>query len=120
MPTTSAKNSVKNIARIWRGRTKPEKADEYAKYLLDHGVRKLESLGARGVQMFREDREADSYFMVISYWDNRKAMTQWAGVDPNKIRHLERDPELLMAVPVSVQILNVCSNNWFLTDSLRN
>ena len=56
MANTPTKSSSQNIARIWRGRTKPDKANEYAKYLLDHGVRKLESLGARGVQMFREDR----------------------------------------------------------------
>lgn len=99
------------IARIWRGRTAPAVADEYSAYLYEHGVKKLESLGAQGVQMFREDRKDDSYFMVISFWENREAMTQWAGNDPNKIRHLPRDPEYLLEVPQSVQILQVCARS---------
>lgn len=32
---------VARIARIWRGRTVPEKADAYAAYLLEAGVRPL-------------------------------------------------------------------------------
>ena len=115
-PTTSKSTGV---ARIWRGKTAPHNADVYASYLYEHGVRKLESLGARGVQMFREDRPQDSYFMVISYWDTREAMTRWAGEDPGKIRHLERDAEYLLELPTSVQILQVMSNNWFLSDVLR-
>lgn len=109
----------RGIARIWRGRTAYGKADEYAQYLYEHGVKKLESLGARGVTMLREDQGNESYFMVLSYWDTREAMTRWAGEDPNKIRHLERDPEYLLEVPKSVQILEVCSNNWFLSDAFR-
>ena len=30
------------IARIWRGRTTAAKADEYARYLYEHGIRPLE------------------------------------------------------------------------------
>ena len=43
------------IARIWRGRTTAARADEYARYLHEHGVRPLEEK-ALGVQMLREDR----------------------------------------------------------------
>lgn len=101
--------STNGIARIWRGRTLPENADIYANYLYQHGVKKLEALGARLVQMLREDRAEDSYFMVVSFWDTREAMTQWAGDDPTRIRHLDRDAELLIELPVSVQILDVFS-----------
>nr|WP_316653649.1 antibiotic biosynthesis monooxygenase [uncultured Gellertiella sp.] len=100
------------IARIWRGRTLPENADSYCAYLHEHGVKKLESLGALGVQMLREDREGDSYFMVVSFWESRDAMTRWAGEDPNRIRHLDRDREFLIELPASVQILDVVSNSF--------
>lgn len=109
----------KGVARIWRGRTARARADEYTTYMYEHGIKKLEALGARGVQLLREDREQDSYFMVLSFWDTREAMTRWAGDDPNKIRHLERDPEFLLEMPNSVQVLQVCSNNWFLNDTFR-
>ncbi len=115
----NASTTKGGVARIWRGKTAPENANEYTRYLYEHGVLKLESLGARGVQMFREDRAGDCYFMVISFWDTREAMTRWAGADPNKIRHLERDPELLLELPQSVQILDVLSSNWALSDAMR-
>ncbi len=117
--TAQQANTGKGVARIWRGRTSRAKANEYTTYMYEHGIKKLESLGARGVQLLREDREQDSYFMVLSFWDTRDAMTRWAGDDPNKIRHLERDPEYLLEMPTSVQVLQVCSNNWFLNDTLR-
>jgi heme-degrading monooxygenase HmoA len=107
------------IARIWKGQTSPENADEYTLYMHAEGVRKLESLGARAVQFFREDRAECTEFMVISLWDTREAMTRWAGTDPAKIRHLERDPELLLTLPDAVQILDVYSNTIFLSDAFR-
>ncbi|MBB4067348.1 hypothetical protein [Gellertiella hungarica] len=95
------------IARIWRGRTLPERADVYQAYLYEHGVKKLKALGAREVQMLREDRLGECHFMVISWWPTRESMTSWAGEDPTRIRHLERDAELLIELPEAVQILEV-------------
>lgn len=111
--------SPHGIARIWKGQTAPHNADDYTRYLYEHGVKKLESLGARGVQFFREDTADYSEFMVISVWDSVIAMTSWAGDDPRKIRHLERDPELLLNLPDRVQILDVYSNSFFLSDAFR-
>ncbi|SEL28365.1 hypothetical protein SAMN04515666_103300 [Bosea lupini] len=107
------------VARIWRGRTSSTLADEYTRYLYDHGVKKLESLGARGVQMLREDQADSSFFMVTSFWDSMEAMTRWAGADPTRIRHLDKDPEYLLELPSSVQILSVVSCNWILADTMR-
>ena len=42
------------IARIWRGRTTAAKADEYARYMYEHGIKPLAEK-ALGVQMLRED-----------------------------------------------------------------
>ena len=98
---------AQGIARIWRGRTLPEKADFYQAYLHENGVKKLKALGALEVQMLREDRAEECHFMVISWWPTREAMTSWAGDDPNRIRHLERDAELLMELPAAVQILDL-------------
>ena len=62
----SNNNARPTIARIWRGRTTSVKADEYARYLYEHGVRPLEEK-ALGVQMLREDRTGESEFVTISY-----------------------------------------------------
>ena len=94
------------IARIWRGRTTAAKANEYAGYLYEHGIKPLEQK-ALAVQLMREDRADESEFVTISYWENVEAMSRFAGKDPRRIHHLERDAEFLIELPQSVQILNI-------------
>jgi hypothetical protein len=96
------------IARIWRGRTTRARADEYAAYLYEHGIKPLE-VTALGVQLFREDRAADTEFVTISYWESVDAMSRFAGTDPRRIHHLARDPEFLIEVPEGVQVLSIVS-----------
>jgi hypothetical protein len=94
------------IARIWRGRTTAAKADEYARYLYEHGIRPLEEK-ALGVQLLREDRASESEFVTISYWESVEAMSRFAGSDPRRIHHLERDAEFLIELPIGVQVLEI-------------
>ncbi|MGX1790171.1 antibiotic biosynthesis monooxygenase family protein [Bosea sp. NPDC055332] len=98
--------TIARIARIWRGRTVPEKADAYAAYLLEVGVRPL-AKKALGAQMFREDRAGESEFVTISYWESVEAMSRFAGPDPRRIHHLERDAEFLIELPEAVQVLEI-------------
>lgn len=96
------------IARIWRGRTTRARADEYAAYLYEHGIQPLEEK-ALGVQLFREDREGETEFVTISYWESVEAMSRFAGKDPRRIHHLPRDAEFLIELPSGVQVLNIVS-----------
>jgi len=98
------------IARIWRGRTARARADEYQAYLYEHGIRPLEEK-ALGVQLLREDRETDSEFVTISYWESVEAMSRFAGRDPRRIHHLERDPEFLLEMPQGVQVLAIVARS---------
>ena len=65
-------------------------ADEYARYLYEHGIRPLEEK-ALGVQLLREDRATESEFVTISYWESVEA----------------RDPEFLIELPSGVQVLEI-------------
>jgi heme-degrading monooxygenase HmoA len=85
------------------------KADEYARYLYEHGVKPLAEK-ALGVQMFREDRGTESEFVTISYWESVEAMARFAGKDPRRIHHLERDAEFLIKLPSGVQILDIVAS----------
>lgn len=67
---------------------------------------------ALGAEMFREDRDGETEFMTISYWESREAMSRFAGDDPTKIHHLPRDPELLIELPESVQVVEIVSSQW--------
>ncbi len=49
--TSSNDVSQPRIARVWRGRTTSKKADEYAGYLYEHGIKPLEEK-ALGVLCF--------------------------------------------------------------------
>ena len=95
------------FARIWRGRTTRDKADDYQRYLLQNGIAPLEAKGAAGVQMLREDRETETEFVTISYWESVEAMTGGSATDPRRAHHLERDPEFLIELPRAVQILTI-------------
>jgi len=99
-------SSRPTIARIWRGRTTAARADEYARYLYEHGIRPLEAK-ALGVQLLREDRATESEFVAISYWESVEAMSRFAGPDPRRIHHLERDAEFLIELPSGVQVLEI-------------
>ena len=94
------------IARIWRGRTTRDKADAYEPYLYEAGIKPLIEK-ALGVQVFREDRDAESEFITISYWESVEAMARFTGGDPTKIHHLDRDAEFLIELPESVQVLKI-------------
>jgi hypothetical protein len=97
------------IARIWRGRTTRARADEYAAYLYEHGIKPLEQK-ALGVQQLREDRAEESEFVTISYWANVEAMSVFAGKNPRSVHHLPRDPEFLIELPQSIQVLEITSS----------
>jgi hypothetical protein len=94
------------IARIWRGRTRREDADAYLSYLIEAGIRPLEQK-ALGVQLFREDRDEETEFVTVSYWESVAAMSRFTGGDPNRIHHLERDADFLIELPRGVQILQI-------------
>lgn len=106
---TASKTVEVRIARIWRGRTTRAKADDYAVYLRREGVTPLLEK-ALGAQMFREDRETESEFVTISYWESIEAMSRFAGPDPRRIHHLPRDAEFLIELPDGVQVLKIVVN----------
>jgi hypothetical protein len=94
------------IARIWRGRTPRARADEYAAYLYEAGVSKLQEK-AMAVMQLREDRESETEFVTISFWESVEAMSRYAGADPRRIHHLPRDAEFRIELPEGVQVLDI-------------
>jgi heme-degrading monooxygenase HmoA len=90
------------VAREWKGRVAPARADEYHQYLLG-GVAKLRSVsGSLGVQVMRRDEAGAVEFTVISYWESREAIKAYAGQDIEKPHHLPKDRELLLELPTRV------------------
>src|SRR4029450_2842434 len=107
---TARSNLQPAIARIWRGRTTAARADEYAGYLYEHGIKPLKE-EALGVQMFREDRADESEFVTISYWESVAAMSRFAGDDPRRIHHLARDAEFLLELPRGGRVVEIVASS---------
>ncbi|KYH01905.1 hypothetical protein [Bradyrhizobium sp. DOA1] len=91
------------IARIWRGRTRRDRADAYQAYLQAEGIPPLRKT-ALGVQQLREDRDDETWFTTISYWADIAAMTSFTKGEPTKVHHLARDAEFLIELPERIEI----------------
>jgi hypothetical protein len=98
------------IARIWRGRTRRQVADEYEAYNYEVGIKPLIEK-AMGVQALRQDGADETEFITISYWESIEAMSRFTGGDPTRIHHLDRDPEFLIELPRGVQILRILASH---------
>lgn len=90
------------VAREWKGRVSQARAEEYHRYLLD-GVTKIRAVpGSLGAEVMRRDEAGAVEFIVISYWESRKAIEAYAGKDIEKPHHLPRDREYLLELPTRV------------------
>jgi len=105
MATTNGPAATARFARIWRGRTTRDSADEYERYWLESGIAPLIAKGALSVQMLREDRATETEFVTISWWTDIEAMAP--GEDPYRAHHLQHDRDFLLELPECVQILTL-------------
>jgi heme-degrading monooxygenase HmoA len=70
------------IARHWRGWTKPEDADAYEALLREHVLPGLQKIpGYRGGHVLRLDREDESEFVIINFFESLEAVRAFAGPD---------------------------------------
>lgn len=111
--TGAAKNVKTNaFARIWQGRTKAERADEYYAYLMEAGIPKFATVkGNLGVQVLRATADGITEFTVISYWESLEVIKNYAGEDITKTRHLPRDKEFLIELRDKVQTFEIVYEN---------
>lgn len=65
------------IARIWRGWTSPANADAYEALLTERilpGIAAREIEGYRGAHLLRDDRDGESEFVTILWFDSIEAV----------------------------------------------
>jgi heme-degrading monooxygenase HmoA len=106
-PMSESPNAHARYVRIWRGRTRSADADAYESYWLANGIGPLKARGALAVHMLRDDRKDETEFVTISYWASLDAMTGGKGGDPRLTHHLDRDPEFLLELPRTVELLSL-------------
>lgn len=85
------------IARIWRGATLAEHADEYAAYLEETGMRGARELpGARGTLVLRRARAGYAEFETILLFDSLDDIKAFAGDDLDLAVFFEEDDKYLV------------------------
>jgi heme-degrading monooxygenase HmoA len=68
------------IARIWRGWTSHEDADEYVDYLQATGMKAYRtSPGNRGAYILRRPEHDRTEFVTLSFWESLEAVRAFAG-----------------------------------------
>jgi len=96
------------IARIWHGRTRSSRADEYYEYLNEAGVKKIQAIeGNLGVQVLRRTTRGITEFTVISYWESIEAIQRFAGKNYEKTHNLPKDHLYLLELEPRVKHFEV-------------
>ncbi|MHB1043768.1 MAG: hypothetical protein ACYC0Q_13160 [Eubacteriales bacterium] len=85
------------IARIWHGKTKKEIGDVYLQFLINRALPDYkEKKGNLGAYIFREDRDDESHFLTVSYWDGYESIKNFAGDDISFAKYYDEDKEFLL------------------------
>jgi len=85
------------IARVWRGITLKEKADDYLAYLNETGLKDYaKTPGNRGVNVLRRDQGEHCEVMLISLWESMDAVRAFAGENPERSVYYPEDEHYLL------------------------
>ena len=96
------------VARMWHGRVPEARREEYRRYLIESGIRKLEQIpGNLGADVLERTADGVAEFTVISYWPSLDAIRAYAGADVEKTHNLPRDPEFLLELEPHVRHFDV-------------
>jgi len=86
------------IARIWRGATREETADEYVEYLRRTGLKEYrQTPGNRGAYVLRRILGDRAEFVTLSFWDSEESIRAFAGEDIEKAVFYPEDDRFLVA-----------------------
>jgi catechol 2,3-dioxygenase-like lactoylglutathione lyase family enzyme/heme-degrading monooxygenase HmoA len=92
------------VARIWRGATAAERAEEYVAYLRETGVAEYRATeGNRGVLILVRTRDGRAAFTVVSLWDSLDSVRGFAGDDVETAVFYPADDEFLVERELTVE-----------------
>ncbi len=96
------------IARIWRGWTRPEDTEAYAKYILATGIAEYESTPGNQGAYLMSRRDGDrTEFLTVSFWDTRDAIAAFAGEDIDQAVFYPEDDRYLIDRETTVRHFDV-------------
>ena len=91
------------IARIWKGKTKIDLADQYTQFMKDRALPDYEATtGFIKLSFLRREDKGIAYFDLITYWENMEAIKNFAGDDVEKAKYYPEDQDYLLDFPEKV------------------
>jgi len=92
------------IVRIWHGRTRRSRADEYAAFLTLRAIPDYRgTAGNLDVAVLRRDEADVSHFLTVTRWESEDAIRAFAGSDLLKAKYYAEDKEFLLEFEDEVQ-----------------
>jgi antibiotic biosynthesis monooxygenase (ABM) superfamily enzyme len=92
------------IARVWRGATLAEHAEEYAGYLEETGMANARTIpGARGTLVLRRERAGYAEFETILLFDSLEDVKGFAGDDLELAVSFDEDDRYLVERDLEVR-----------------
>lgn len=85
------------ICRMWHGRTKRSKADEYEAFLLRRAIPDYQSVrGNIDVSILRMNDGDITHFITRTHWNSEESIRAFAGDDLLKAKYYPEDAEYLL------------------------
>jgi heme-degrading monooxygenase HmoA len=92
------------IARIWRGATKADRAQDYLEYLRGTGIADYRATpGNHGVEVLMRTDGDRTQFTLITYWESLEAVKRFAGDQPEVARFYPEDDDYLIDRELTVE-----------------
>ena len=85
------------IARLWHGRVKSARADEYERYLNRTGLLDYRNTpGNLGAWILRRTEDEVTHFLLITHWESMEAIEAFAGIPVDRARYYPEDDDFLL------------------------
>ena len=92
------------IVRIWHGRTRRDRADEYGAFLTLRAIPDYRgTAGNLDVAILRRDAGEVSHFLTVTRWESEGAIRAFAGKDVLKAKYYAEDKDFLLDFEDEVQ-----------------
>jgi len=103
-PPEDADEEQPVIARIWRGRVRPDRAEAYLGLMRDVAIRDYAATPGNLGAWCLHRAEADHVVVqMLTFWTDMDAIARFAGDDVARARYYDFDPDYLIEMPPTVE-----------------
>jgi catechol 2,3-dioxygenase-like lactoylglutathione lyase family enzyme len=101
-----------HVARIWRGRVRPDALRDYGNYVARTGLRDyLETPGNRGAYVLTRQQPSHGEIVTLSLWTSRDVIAAFAGEPIDRARYYPDDAAYLLDFPEHVEHYDVVAED---------